>query len=87
MKGEARNTLNQLELKDMKSARLWMLPPAAMEVAIELLWEDKLAHPQWPHVFVVPRFMTHMLDEEFGKVGGCTVYRASGAPVLGGTTV
>ena len=27
------------ELKDMKAARLWMLPPAAMEVAIELLWE------------------------------------------------
>ena len=37
---------NMFELKDMKAARLWMLPPAAMEVAIELLWEDKLAHPQ-----------------------------------------
>jgi hypothetical protein len=48
------------ELKDVKAARLWMLPPPAMEVAIELLWEDKLAHPQRPHVFVVPRFMTHM---------------------------
>ena len=36
-----------IELKNMKAARLWMLPPAAMEVAIELLWEDKLAHPQW----------------------------------------
>ena len=45
---------NMFELKDMKAARLWMLPPAAMEVAIKLLWEDKLAHPQWPHVFVVP---------------------------------
>ena len=48
------------ELKNVKAARLWMLPPMAMEVAIELLWEDKLAHPQWPHVFVVPCFMTHM---------------------------
>ena len=45
---------NMFELKDMKAARLWMLPPAAMEVAIELLWEDKLAHPQWPHVLWYP---------------------------------
>jgi len=52
------NQDNMLELKDMKAAWLWMLPPAAMEVAIELLWEDKLAHPLWPHVFVVPHFMT-----------------------------
>jgi hypothetical protein len=51
---------NMFELKNVKAARLWMLPPAVMEVAIELLWEDKLAHPQWPHVFVAPRFMTHM---------------------------
>ena len=48
------------KLKDVQAVRLWMLPPAAMEVAIELLWEDKLAHPQWPHVFVVPHFMTHL---------------------------
>jgi hypothetical protein len=33
---------NMFELKNTKAARLWMLPPAAMEVAIELLWEDKL---------------------------------------------
>ena len=32
---------NMFELKEMKAARLWMLPPAAMEVAIKLLWEDK----------------------------------------------
>ena len=54
------NQDNMFELKNVKAARLWMLPPAAMEVAIELLWEDKLAHPQWHHMFVVPRFMTHM---------------------------
>ena len=58
---------NMFELKDVQAARLWMLPPAAMEVAIELLWEDKLAHPQWPHVFVVPRFMTHMWRRDLGK--------------------
>ena len=42
------NPNNMFELKDVKAARLWMLPPAAMEVAIELLWEDKLAHPSGP---------------------------------------
>ena len=58
---------NMFKLKDMKAARLWMLPPAAMEVATELFWEDKLAHPQWPHIFVVPRFMTHMWRRNLGK--------------------
>ena len=28
---------NMFELKNVKAARLWMLPPAVMEVAIELL--------------------------------------------------
>jgi hypothetical protein len=51
------NQENMFELKNVKAARLWMLPPAAMEVAIKLLWEDKLVHPQWPHVFVIPRFI------------------------------
>ncbi len=54
------NQDNMFELKDVKASRLWMLPPTAMEVAIELLWENKLAHPQWPHMFVVPCFMPHM---------------------------
>jgi hypothetical protein len=36
---------NIFKLKDVKAARLWLLPPAAMEVAIKILWEDKLAHP------------------------------------------
>ncbi len=42
------NHNNMFELKGVKAARLWMLPPAAMEVAIKLLWEDKLAHPIGP---------------------------------------
>jgi hypothetical protein len=32
---------NMFELKNLKAARLWMLPPAAMEVALELLTEDQ----------------------------------------------
>ena len=66
---------NMFELRDFKAAHLWILPPAAMEVALELLCEDHLAHPQWPHVFVVPRLMTHMWrkgsDEERRPVVHC----------------
>ena len=36
-------------------------------MAIELLWKAKLAHPQWPHMFVVPCFMTHMWRRDLGK--------------------
>jgi hypothetical protein len=55
------------ELWDFKAARLWMLPPSAMEVAMELLCEDCLAHPQWPHVFVVPRLMSHLWRKNLMK--------------------
>jgi hypothetical protein len=58
---------NMFELRDLKAARLWMLAPAAMEVALELLCEDRLAHPQWPHVFVVPRLMTHLWRKDLMK--------------------
>ena len=74
---------NMFELKDMKAARLWMLPPAAMEVAIKLLWEDKLAHPQWPHVFVVPRFMTHMWRRNLGKSADVLFTVPAGVPFWG----
>jgi hypothetical protein len=69
------------QLKNVKAARLWMLPPAVMEVAIELLWEDKLAHPQWPHVFVVP------VEEGLGTKRGHTFHCVGGRPFLGGLTV
>ena len=75
---------NMFELKDVRAARLWMLPPAAMEVAIELLWEDKLAHPQWPHVFVVPRFMTHMWRRDLGKNADILFTVPAGVPFWGG---
>jgi hypothetical protein len=58
---------NMFELRDLKAARLWMMAPAAMEVALELLCEDRLAHPQWPHVFVVPRLMTHLWRKDLMK--------------------
>ena len=55
------------ELRDIKAARLWMLPPSAMEVTLELLCEDHLTHPQWSHVFVVPRLMTHLCRKDLMK--------------------
>jgi hypothetical protein len=61
---------NMFELRDLKAARLWMLSPAAMEVALELLCEDRLAHPHWPHVFVVPRLMTHLWRNDLMKNAG-----------------
>ncbi len=76
---------NMFELKDVKVARLWMLHPAAMEVAIELLREDKLAHPQWPHVFVVPCFMTHMWGRDLGKNADILFTVPAGVPFWRGT--
>jgi hypothetical protein len=58
---------NMFKLWDLKAARLWMRPPSAMEVALELLCEDRLTHPQWPHVFVVPRLMTHLSRKDLTK--------------------
>jgi hypothetical protein len=55
------------ELKDLKAARLWLLAPAVMETALDLFSDDRLAHPHWPHVFVIPRLMTHMWRKVLGK--------------------
>ncbi len=76
---------NMFKLKDVKAARLWLLPPAAMEVAIKLLWEDKLAHPRWPHMFVVLRFMTHMWRRDLGKNADILFTVPAGVTFWGGT--
>jgi hypothetical protein len=57
------------ELQDLKAARLWVMPPMVMEVVLELLCENCLAHPQWPHVFVVLRLMTHLWRKDLMKNG------------------
>ena len=74
---------NMFELKNVKAARLWMLPPTAMEVAIKLLWEDRLAHPQWPHVFCVPRLMTHLWRRDLGKNADIFFLVPAGVPFWG----
>jgi hypothetical protein len=58
---------SMFELKNLEAARLWLAPPAMMEVALELFNEDRMAHPHWPHVFVVPRLMTHLWQKNLGK--------------------
>jgi hypothetical protein len=40
---------------------------AVMETALELFGNDRLAHPQWPHVFVILCLMTHMWRKNLGK--------------------
>ena len=55
------------ELQKVQGPRLWMPPPAAMETVMEVFNEDRLAHPWNPHVFVVPRLMTHLWRKNLGK--------------------
>jgi hypothetical protein len=38
-----------------------------MEVVMELLCEDHLAHPQWSHVLVAPRLMMHFWRKDLMK--------------------
>jgi hypothetical protein len=58
---------NMFELRDLQEGRLWMMPPAKMEIMMELLCKDTLAHPQWPHVFVVPQLMMHFWRKDLMK--------------------
>ena len=58
---------NMFELKDVVGSRLWMLPPAAMETALEMFAEDRVAHPWNAHVFAVPQLMTHLWRHSLGK--------------------
>ena len=47
--------------------RLWFPPPGAMATVIELFNDDRLVHPGIPHVFCVPRLMTHFWRKALGK--------------------
>ena len=55
------------DLPNNQAPRLWLPPPAAMETVVELFNEDHLAHPHIPHVFVVPRLMTHLWRKQLSK--------------------
>lgn len=38
-----------------------------METVVELFNEDRLMHPRIPHVFLIPRLMTHLWRKQLGK--------------------
>ncbi len=58
---------DMFKLQDLQGARLWMMPPTVMKVAMELLCKDCLVHPQWPHMCVVPHLMTHFWRKDLMK--------------------
>ena len=47
--------------------RLWVPPPAAMHTVLELFCEDRFVNPHIPHVFVIPRLMTHLWRKNLAK--------------------
>ena len=58
---------NMFELRNVVGSRLWVLPPAVMETALEMFTEDRVAHPWNAHVFAVPQLMTHLWRHSLGK--------------------
>ena len=54
-------------LSEVNQPRLWMPPPAAMTTVLELFNDDRLVRPHFPHVFVVPRLMTHLWRKQLSK--------------------
>jgi hypothetical protein len=54
-------------LHEIETPRLWTPPPTAMEVVTALFNEDRIARPHIPHVFVVPRLMTHLWRKQLTK--------------------
>ena len=46
---------------------IWTPPPAAMETVVEVLNEDHSAHPHIPHMFAIPRLMTHLWRRQLSK--------------------
>ena len=56
-------------LYEIKQPRLWCPPPAAMETVVKLFSNNRLVHPNIPHVFCVPRLMTHLWQKALSKDG------------------
>ncbi|EJK69227.1 hypothetical protein THAOC_09530, partial [Thalassiosira oceanica] len=50
-----------------QGARIWMPPPAVMEVAMEQFNDDRLVSPHNLHVFAIPSLMTHLWRRRLSK--------------------
>ena len=55
------------QLHTQDRPRLFTPPPAAMETVVEVFNEDRLSHPHIPHVFAIPRLMTHLWRRQLSK--------------------
>ena len=44
---------------------------------------SRLAHPHWPHVFLVPRLMTHLQRRDLGKEADILFNITAGVPFWG----
>lgn len=58
---------NLFELHLTQGARIWMPPPAVMEVAMEQFNDDRLVSPHNLHVFAIPSLMTHLWRRRLSK--------------------
>ena len=65
---------------DISEPRLWSPPPSAMETVVELFNEDRLVNPHIPHVFVLPRLMTHLWRKQLRKDADLMFEVAPGSP-------
>jgi len=54
-------------LYGLTTPRFWSPPPSAMETVMELFNEDRLMNPHLPHVFAVPRLITHLWRKALSK--------------------
>ena len=53
-----------------------------METVLELFNEDQLVHPKIPHVFAVPRLITHLWCKQLKKDADLMFEVAPGSPLL-----
>ena len=54
-------------LHEINQPRLWIPPPAAMPTVLEVFNDDRMANPHLPHVFAIPRLMTHLWRKQLVK--------------------
>jgi hypothetical protein len=51
-----------------------------METALELFSEDRLVNPHIPHVFCIPRLMTHLWRKQLAKDSDVVITLDTGNP-------
>ena len=55
------------DLQTQDRPRLCTHPPTAMETLVEIFNEACLSHPHIPHIFDIPRLITHMWRRQLSK--------------------